>query len=56
MEKCPVFMEQCPVITGKCCFHIETSQLICIASQLTGFYECNIYHTWVINNVFDRIK
>ena len=23
---------------NKCCFHTETSQLICCANQLTGFY------------------
>ena len=23
---------------GQCCHHIETSQLICSAHQLTGFY------------------
>ena len=25
-------------IKGQCCPHIETSQLICDANQLTGFY------------------
>ena len=25
-------------ITCQCCPHIETSQLICTANQLTGFY------------------
>ena len=32
----------------KCSYHIETSQLICLANQLTGF---PIVGTWVINEL-----
>lgn len=28
-----------PLNAGQCCPHIETMQLICVANQLTAFYE-----------------
>ena len=42
-----------PIIKRQCCPHIETSQLICIGNQLTGFY---IRTTLAFNGLIWSIK
>ena len=43
-----LFIAKCQYINKQCSRHTETSQLICSANQLTGFYMAR---TWVVKGL-----